>query len=176
VPKTSNSYLRAVADGLCDWGVEAFVYVPSSHAAPVIRDLEARGVRAVLANREEEAVGIAGGMRLTGVRAAIVMQDNGFGNALTALATFTVAYHIGLPVVANSRGGVGEYNSMIQAISGAVPRLLEALGIPVHELSHRDPVDTWRSTTSAAATLATIQHRPVVTLFDALDPAIAGAK
>lgn len=173
--KASNSYLRAIVDGLLEWGIETFVYVPSSHAAPVIRDLEGRGVRAILANREEEAVGIAGGLRLAGARAAIVMQDNGFGNALTALGTFAVAYHVGIPIVANSRGGIGEYNSMIQSISGAVPRLLEALTIPVLGLTHRDPVDTWRSTTAAAATLAEIQRRPVVTLFDALDPAIAGA-
>lgn len=174
--KISNSFLRAVADGLVDWGVERFVYVPSSHAAPVIRDLEARGVPGVLANREEEAVGIAGGMSLAGVRAAIVMQDNGFGNALTALGTFALAYHVGLPIVANVRGGLGEYNSMIQGISGAVPRLLEALGVPVYTLSHSDSVAAWRSTAGGAARLSGIQHRPVVTLFDALNPVIAGAE
>lgn len=173
--KVANSYLRAVVDGLCDWGIETLVYVPSSHCAPVIRELQARGVRSLLANREEEAIGIAGGLRLMGARSAIVMQDNGFGNALTALGTFAVAYHVGLPIVANARGGIGEYNSMIQAISGGVPRLLEVLGIPLYALSHRDTVETWRSTTAAAAKLATVQHRPVVTIFDALDPAIAGA-
>lgn len=173
--KVANAYLRAVAEGLCDWGVKTFVYVPSSHAAPVIRELERLGVRPVLANREEEAVGIAGGLCLTGAKAAVVMQDNGFGNALTALSTFAAAYHVGLPILANSRGGIGEYNSMIQAISMAVPRLLEALGIPLYTLTPRDGVAAWRSTTAAAARLAMIQHRPVVTLFDALDPVIASA-
>lgn len=173
--KQSNSYLTALVDGLMDWNVEAFVYVPSSHAAPVIRDLRQRGVKGILANREEEAVGIAGGMRLAGVHAAIVMQDNGFGNALTALGTFAVAYHIGFPIIANSRGGLGEYNSMIQSISGAVPSLLGTLGVPVIPLSHRDSVGAWRSTVASAAVLAEMQHRPIVTLFDALDPVIATA-
>jgi hypothetical protein len=27
---------NAVADGLVDWGIEAFVYVPSSHVASII--------------------------------------------------------------------------------------------------------------------------------------------
>lgn len=173
--KQGNSYLTALVDGLMEWGVEAFVYVPSSHTAPVIRDLQQRGVRAILANREEEAVGIAGGMCLAGVRAVIVMQDNGFGNALTALGTFAVAYHVGLPIIANSRGGIGEYNSMIQSISGSVPELLRSIGIPVIPLSHRDTVVAWRTSVASAAKLSSMQHRPIVTLFDALDPMIAAA-
>ena len=66
--KEANSRLSALVDGLTDWGIEQFVYVPSSHAAPVIRKLEANGVKSVMANREEEAVGIAGGLALTGVK------------------------------------------------------------------------------------------------------------
>ncbi len=50
------------------------------------------------------------------------MQDNGFGNALTALTTFAVSYHLPLLIVANTRGGLGEYNSMIHTISAPVPR------------------------------------------------------
>jgi sulfopyruvate decarboxylase subunit alpha len=124
----------AVVDGLTDWGVEAFVHVPSSHVAPVIRGLEERGVQGVMANREEEAVGIAGGLAMAGRRAALVIQDNGFGNALTALTTFAKAYHVGLPIVANTRGGLGEYNAMIHSLSEAVPDLLRATGIRAERL------------------------------------------
>jgi sulfopyruvate decarboxylase subunit alpha len=138
----------------------------------VIRDLAARGLRAILANREEEAVGIVGGLRLAGVPAALVMQDNGFGNALTALSTFAMAYHVPLPIYANERGGLGEYNSVIQAISGHVPEILCAAGIRVERLGPADPLAVWHVTGRAAAELAAIQRRPVVTLFAALHPAL----
>ena len=174
--KPSTPHYDAVVDGLTDWGVTDLVYVPSSHSAPVIRGLLARGVRGVLANREEEAVGIAGGLALTGRQAAIVMQDNGFGNAFTALATFALAYHVPLPIVANTRGGPGEYNAMINTISDAVPDLLTRLGIRVDRLGPADAVAVWRASVTAAAELAVIQHRPVVTLFDALHPALAVAR
>jgi sulfopyruvate decarboxylase subunit alpha len=170
--KDAGPHLRAVAEGLKLAGVTTFSYVPSSHAAPVIRELEASGLRPILANREEEAVGIAGGLRLAGVPSAVVMQDNGFGNALTALTTFAMAYHVGLPIVANERGGPGEYNSMIQVISESVPILLRSVGIRVEELGPSDPVSVWLATTRAAAELAAVQRRPVVTLFAALHPAL----
>jgi sulfopyruvate decarboxylase subunit alpha len=170
--KEETPHIRAIVDGVCDAGVAIFSHVPSSHAAPVIRGLEARGLRSVLANREDEAIGIAGGLRLAGVRSAVVMQDNGFGNALTALTTFAVAYHVGLPIVANERGGVGEYNSMIHVISGGLPEVLRASGIHVERLSAADPPEYWRASVEAMATLAFMQRRPIVTLFPALHPAL----
>jgi sulfopyruvate decarboxylase subunit alpha len=170
--KEATPYMQAVVDGLCSAGVATFTHVPSSHAAPVIRGLEARGVRSVLANREDEAIGIAGGLRLVNVRSAVVMQDNGFGNALTALTTFALAYHVGLPIIANERGGVGEYNSMIHAISDPVPGILRASGIRVERVSAADSPEYWRSSIEATATLAFMQRRPIVALFPALHPAL----
>jgi sulfopyruvate decarboxylase subunit alpha len=170
--KKVSPRLNAIVDGLIDWGIENFIYVPSSHAAPVIRGLEAHGVPAIMANREEEAVGIAGGLALTGRKVAIIMQDNGFGNAMTALATFAVQYHIPIPIFANSRGGLGEYNAMIHSISEAAPEMLMRIGVRVERLGVSDRVDVWRSNVTAAAKISVMQHRPIVTLFDALHPLI----
>lgn len=174
--KKAGPRLNAIVDGLMDWGIEIFVYVPSSHAAPIIRGLEARGVKSVMANREEEAVGIAGGLALTGRKVAIIMQDNGFGNAMTALATFAMQYHIPIPIFANSRGGLGEYNAMIHSISEAVPEMLASIGIRVERLGANDRVDIWRANVTAAAKIAVMQHRPIVMLFDALHPLIEAAE
>jgi sulfopyruvate decarboxylase subunit alpha len=168
-----SSRSDALVDGLVDWGVEAYVHVPSSHVAPIIAGLDERGIRAVLANREEEAVGIAGGMVLAGRRVALVMQDNGFGNALTALTTFAKAYHVGLPIVANQRGGLGEYNAMIHSFSEAVPELLRAAGIRCEQLGPESSAALWRRTTTATAELARMTRRPVVLLADVMHPAVA---
>lgn len=163
----------AVVAGLRDWSLETYVHVPSSHVAPVIAGLDEAGVPAVLANREEEAVGIAGGLALAGRRVALVMQDNGFGNALTALTTFAKAYHVGLPIVANTRGGLGEYNAMIHSFSEAVPDLLRAAGIRAERLGPAESPAVWRRTATACAELAVMTHRPVVLLMDVMHPATA---
>lgn len=162
----------AVVAGLLNWGIEDFSYVPSSHIAPVIRPLQEHGVRSYLAAREEEGVGLAGGLVLGGRKATLLMQDNGFGNALTVLATFAKAYHIGLPIIANTRGGPGEYNAMIHSFSEAVPDLLRTLGIRVQLLGPSDPRDVWQATTRSAAELAVVTRRPVVVLLDLLHPEI----
>jgi sulfopyruvate decarboxylase subunit alpha len=166
---------EAVLDGLGDWGLERFVHVPSSHVAALIAGLEARGVPGLLANREDEAMGIAGGLRLTAARCAVLMQDNGFGNALTALTTFVKAYHVGLPVLANTRGGVGEYNANIHAFSDGVPAMLAAAGVPVERLGPAHGPEVWRSTVHGACVLAETTHRPVVVLLDLLHPAYKDA-
>lgn len=163
---------NAVVEGLLEWGIEDFAYVPSSHIAPVVRPLQAHGVRSYLVSREEEGVGLAGGLVLGGRKAALLMQDNGFGNALTALATFAKAYHVGLPVIANARGGPGEYNAMIHSFSEAVPDLLGALGIRVEQLGPSDPRRVWQATTRSAAELAVMTRRPIVVLLSLLHPGI----
>ena len=91
-------------------------------------------------------------MNLVGHRSVVLMQDNGFGNALTAIATWAGAYHLPLPIFANSRGGLGEYNSMIHTISGPADALLGPLGVPVFGLDFRDaprPGTTCRSRRSS---------------------------
>jgi sulfopyruvate decarboxylase subunit alpha len=106
----------------------------------------------------------------------MIMQDNGFGNSLTALATFAQSYQAGFPIFANTRGGLGEYNSMVHAISDHNPELLKKIGIRVEELGISDSPEVWRSSTEAVAKMAVIQRRPVVTLFESLHPGMETIK
>ncbi|WP_406689459.1 thiamine pyrophosphate-binding protein [Saccharopolyspora sp. ID03-671] len=115
-------------------------------------------------SREEEAVGVMGALPLAGRFGAVVMQDNGFGNALTALTTFSLAYHLPLLIFANTRGGLGEYNSMIHSISGHAPELLRTVGVPVFELDRRSSPQDWHDTTAEAGAHARMTYRPVVVL------------
>ncbi|HET8615414.1 MAG TPA: hypothetical protein VFL94_07800 [Actinomycetales bacterium] len=168
-----------VTDALLRLDLDAVAYVPSNSIAPVIRGLEEADRERVAADggrrrvfpvsREEEAVGLVGALPLAGRFGAIVMQDNGFGNALTALTTFTVAYHLPLLIVANTRGGLGEYNSMIHAISAPVPDLLKASGIATFRLDRRHTPEDWGATVEAAGTHARMTYRPVVVLMEFYD-------
>lgn len=148
LPERRRAAVVTALRGLeCDF----VAYVPSNSIAAIITALEETGGPTVFpVSREEEAVGVVGALPLAGQFGAIVMQDNGFGNALTALTTFAVAYHLPLLIVANTRGGLGEYNSMIHSISENVPALLRTSGIPVFSLDRRTGPEDWRGTVAEA--------------------------
>lgn len=165
------TYAEAVADGIWGAGAARVGYIPSVTVAPIITALVAHdggadGVspRVAPLSREEEAVGVMGAVAFTGGLGALVMQDNGFGNALTALTTFALSYHLPLLIFANTRGGLGEYNSMIHSISQPMPAVLRAIGLPVMELDRRSGTDDWRDTVQEAGIHAVMTYRPVVVL------------
>lgn len=153
---------------------DGIAYVPSASIAPIINGLLAAQEAGVLplvfpVSREEEAIGLIGGYPFAGKFGVIVMQDNGFGNALTALTTFAVSYHLPLLIVANTRGGLAEYNSMIHSISAPVPELLRATNIPVFNLDRRNSPEDWGATVKEAGRHARMTYRPVVVLMEFFD-------
>ena len=165
-PSQRRTWAVAAADGLERAGIEIVAYVPSKSIAPIIDHFRQDSARSFSVGREEEAVGIIGGFNLAGGRGAIIMQDNGFGNALTALATWALAYHVPLPILANTRGGLGEYNSMIHHFSEAVPELLRSIRIPVFHLDRRDSPADWETSAEETVNHAWMTDRPVVLLMD----------
>lgn len=167
----SNAYAKAVASGVWAAGADLVGYVPSVSIAPIITELVAgsggrdgRSPTVFPLSREEEAAGVLGALPLVGKFGAIIMQDNGFGNALTALTTFNAAYQLPLLIVANTRGGLGEYNSMIHVFSQHVPGLLDQLGLRWFELDRRSGPDDWAAVVTEAGVHARMTFRPVVVL------------
>ncbi|GII97040.1 hypothetical protein [Sinosporangium siamense] len=165
------SYAEAVADGIWAANAVRVGYIPSVTVAPVINSLVATdggadGVspRVTPLSREEEAIGVMGAVAFTGRLGAVVMQDNGFGNALTALTTFALSYHLPLLIFANTRGSLGEYNSMIHSISGPMPGVLRAFGLPVIELDRRSSAADWHEAVRESGVHAVMTYRPVVVL------------
>ncbi|SDW32875.1 sulfopyruvate decarboxylase subunit alpha [Amycolatopsis xylanica] len=159
-----TSYATSVADGIRATKPDLIGYVPSVSVAPVITDLSAHDAKVFPLSREEEAIGVLGALPLAGGFGAIVMQDNGFGNALTALTTFSIAYHLPLLIVANTRGGLGEYNSMIHTFSQHTPALLSRIGVPAFELDRRSTPSDWAAVVEEAGTHARMTFRPVAVL------------
>ncbi|MFI6322526.1 hypothetical protein ACIBG8_33660 [Nonomuraea sp. NPDC050556] len=168
------THATAVAQGIWSSGADLVGYVPSVSVAPVITALGSPE-RVFPLSREEEAMGVLGALPLTGRFGAVVMQDNGFGNALTALTTFNAAYHLPLLIVANTRGGLGEYNSMIHTFCQHVPALLDHLGLRVFTLDRRTTPADWQAVVTEAGAHARMTFRPVVVLasFWATNPEAA---
>lgn len=167
----SSPYARSIAEAIWASDVRRVGYIPSVTVAPIINELvtlddgvDGVSARVTPLSREEEAVGMMGAVTFNGGLGAIVMQDNGFGNALTALTTWALSYHLPLLIFANTRGSLGEYNSMIHSISTPVPRLLEATGIHYVELDRRSGAGDWGDVVKEAANHAQMTFRPVVVL------------
>jgi sulfopyruvate decarboxylase subunit alpha len=169
-PERHQEVIEAIT-GLAPDGI---AYVPSASIAPIINGLldaskQVGGPNVFPVSREEEAVGIVGGYPFADKFGVIVMQDNGFGNALTALTTMAVSYHLPMLIVSNTRGGLGEYNSMIHSISEPVPELLRSTNIPVFRVDRRNPPKDWGATVAEAGNHARMTFRPVVVLMEFFD-------
>ncbi len=159
-------------------GIEAIdprwvLHLPSSTLKAVVGHFLARdgreGFRCVPIPREEEGIGILAGLALTDTRAAMIIQDNGIGNLLTALNTFPAPYHLPLLVIVARRGGLGEYNSMIHNISERTETLLDAAGARWFQLDATTPIGRWADTIVRADRFARTTHRPVFVLVNLMD-------
>ncbi len=158
---------QAVIDGLDAIDLDFVLHLPSSTLAGVIRHLESKSrPRSFPITREEEAVGIASGLALAGRKAALVIQDNGLGNLLTALNTFPRAYHIPLFMVVSRRGGLNEYNSMIHQFCERVEAIADAADLRYFSLNGRVPLELWPSTITKAFEHSQVTRRPVAVFCD----------
>jgi sulfopyruvate decarboxylase TPP-binding subunit len=163
---------RAIIDALERIAPTHLLWLPSSTLKAVIDHAERRAQDGAWLSfpitREEEAIGIAAGLTLGGGRPVLVIQDNGLGNALTALTTFPQAYHIPLLAIVSQRGGLNEYNSMIHTFCEHVDDVVAAAGLRSFRLDERVPLDRWSATIVAAWEHAAMTHRPVLVLCNLL--------
>lgn len=162
-----DPYQAAVIQGLDAVGIDYLLYVPGSPLAPII-DHFAKGDMTLLmpVAREEEGIGILGGLAIGGKRPVLMMQDNGLGNSQTALTTFTQAYHIPCLIVSARRGGLGEFNAAMHNFTEHVPQLLESLNIKTFKLGQDLSPEQWARQLPLAYQHSTITHRPVVVLME----------
>lgn len=163
---------RAIIDAIEQIAPTHVLWLPSSTLKLILDHVERRAAEGRCLSfpltREEEGVGIAGGLALGGARPLLIIQDNGLGNALTAITTFSQAYHIPLLALVSQRGGLHEYNSMIHTFCEHVDDLLAAAHLRTFKLDDRVPLDRWAPTITAAWEHATMTHRPVFVLCNLL--------
>jgi sulfopyruvate decarboxylase alpha subunit len=158
---------EAVTRGLDAIGLDFVLHLPSSTLSGVIRHLEGQAKpRSFPVTREEEAVGIASGLALAGRKAALVIQDNGLGNLLTALNTFPRAYHLPVFMVVSRRGGLNEYNSMIHEFCERVEAIADAADLRYFTLNGRVPIELWDTTITKAFEHSQVTRRPVAVFVD----------
>jgi sulfopyruvate decarboxylase subunit alpha len=126
------SWATEICRGLAALGCREVVYVPDNPLSHILRALatDHRDIRTTVATREEEAFGIAAGLYLGGIRAAVMLQSSGLGNSINALASLNRAFEIPVLMFITMRGGDGEWNPTQQPMGRAVRPILDSLQIP----------------------------------------------
>lgn len=158
---------EALLEAIRRLDLEFLPYVPCSTAARVLAEASRWPTISVFpVTKEEEGVGVVCGHLLAGRRSALLMQDTGFGNALTALLTFAQPYHIPAVLLATRTGGAGEINSAVSDYSERLPSVLSAAGLYHVLFDARLPLDQWATEIVALERYARTAHRPVVVLAD----------
>ncbi|HET9904544.1 MAG TPA: thiamine pyrophosphate-binding protein [Xanthobacteraceae bacterium] len=151
--------------------VRLAVYVPDNVLKPLIEALHADAFFTVFATtREEEAVGIACGAIMGGMRSLVLMQTSGFGTLANALASLPVAFQIPVLLMVSERGTLGEFNLGQALVHRTMQPVLTALAIETNKLTRTDEVEfiVDRSIKQAYAT-----RQPAAML---LSPLLTGGK
>ncbi len=164
---TDNERSDAVIAGLAQIKPAVIPMMPSSTLRRILDwVVQQPDIRSFPVTREEEAIGIMGGLAMTHTPAVLIMQDNGIGNFLTAVTTFPQAYHLPCFMLIARRGGINEYNSMIHLISERTPAILAAADIRTFHLDETTPLDHWTTTVVKGYEFAQITHRPVAVMVN----------
>jgi len=114
--------LAAFSDCRLDW----LLTVPSAGLQRLYDSYDVTR-RCLYATREEEAIALACGLTLGGVRPIVAMQQTGVGNAINAVLSLADAYEIRFPVVVFDRGP-NDPNLVQRVSSTGTLKVLDALG------------------------------------------------
>jgi sulfopyruvate decarboxylase subunit alpha len=157
-------WAEGVAAGLWAAGCQDIVYVPDNPLSHILAAVQAGhpGVRALLATREEEAVGIAAGLYLGGRRPVLLMQSSGVGNTLNAVGSLLLAYQIPAVLIVSMRGDPGEWNWAQVPMGRAIVPVLGAFGIQHLTIDREEDA---RASVLAVATLAFATRVPAACLL-----------
>ena len=111
--------------------IQCYVSFPDKWLGPLLQALDDDPeIMHVPATIEREALGIAVGAQLAGMRSALVMQNSGIGNLLNDWASLAYNYGISIPWIVSDRGSMGE-QVMTQTIwHGRLRAILKAAQIP----------------------------------------------
>jgi sulfopyruvate decarboxylase alpha subunit len=119
-----------------DNDVRLISYVPDNVLTPLIKAVAADNYfLAVVATREDEAIGAVTGAYMAGLRGVVMMQTSGFALLANALASLVVPYQIPAIMVISERGTMGEFNIGQSLVARTMRPTLDALGITHHTLT-----------------------------------------
>ena len=119
---------RKLFNTLLKKGIKNVVGVPDS----TIKHFISEGLKKkkiLITTREEEAIGIAAGMALSGEKSVVFMQNAGFANSLSTISSLVQLYHIPMILLIGWRGFLKNDAPEHEKIGKIQPELIKTLGI-----------------------------------------------
>ena len=109
-------------------GIKNFIGVPDSTMKHFISE-GLKKKKIIITTREEEAIGIATGMTLSGEKSLVFMQNAGFANSLSTISSLIQLYQIPMILLIGWRGFLKNDAPEHEKIGEIQPKLLQTLGI-----------------------------------------------
>ena len=109
-------------------GIKNFVGVPDSTLKHFI-DEGLKKEKILITTREEEAIGIATGMCLSGEKSLVFMQNAGFANSLSTITSLVQLYQIPMILLIGWRGFLKNDAPEHEKIGKIQPELIKIIGI-----------------------------------------------
>jgi len=118
-------------------GVESFIGVPDSTMKHFI-DEGLKKNKILITTREEEAIGIATGMSLSGKKTLVFMQNAGFANSLSTITSLVQLYKIPMILLIGWRGYLKNDAPEHEKIGKVQPKLIKTLGLETKTLNEEN--------------------------------------
>ena len=132
-----NSFQINLFDYFIKHGIENYVGVPDSTLKHFIScALEKKKI--IITSREEEAIGIASGMSMSGSNSVVFMQNAGFANSISTITSLTELYKIPMILLIGWRGYLKNDAPEHLKIGKIQPDLLKIIGLPTKVLSEKN--------------------------------------
>lgn len=134
----SDIFLKVLKDN----DVRLITYVPDNVLKPLIAGIHGDNYfMPIVATREDEALGLAAGGWMGGVKSAVMMQTSGFALTPNTLASLTVPSQIPTIMIISERGTMGEFQIAQTLVARTMRPVLDSLGISHHTLTDADDLE-----------------------------------
>ena len=130
-------FQHEILDFFVENNIENFIGVPDSTLKQFI-SYALKKKKIIIAAREEEAIGIATGMVLSGSNSLVFMQNAGFANSLSTITSLVQLYKIPLIFLIGWRGYLKEDAPEHYKIGKIQPDLLKIIQLPTKIVSDKN--------------------------------------
>jgi sulfopyruvate decarboxylase subunit alpha len=153
----------AVIRGLKSAGVSVVCYLPDSLLKELYPALDADpDIRTIQVTNEGEGAAIAGGVFLSGKRAALIMENSGLRASVEHLARMGLGAGIPVVMIMSHRGDMGENNWWAIPHGITMEPILKALRVPYRIVNKADEIE--RAVTDAYTWSYTAYYHSAVVL------------
>ena len=133
----TNSFQTKTFNFLEKNDVKNFIGVPDSTLKEFI-SFGLKNKKIIVTTREEEAIGIATGMCLSGSNSLVFMQNAGFANSLSTITSLVKLYQIPLIFLIGWRGYLKDDAPEHTLIGKVQPDLIKTIELPSKILSEKN--------------------------------------